>query len=240
MRVELVEQDKLGRVRVTTGDGERVASTPVAVAVFGIAPDVEIDDDAWDSFLVAGRVALAYASALRSLAYGDKTERGARTVVTRKGVAASTAACAVELAAARGWIDDSRLAGRTAAALATRKLGGPLWAAQDLARKGVERDEARAAVKAAYEGVDQNELAYGALVRRFGPPAPPTEPAPRPRPAPGERPARSAPPSQRYFVFLRSRGFESGPAGRAARRYAAPDQRQEPEEDYDEDQPTDP
>jgi regulatory protein len=134
----------------------------------------------------------ARVAALRMLARRELSEAQIRQRLARRGYEEADIDAAVDRLKADRAIDDARVAGAIARNETTVKRRGRLRVAQALARAGIARTAARAALDATFEEVDDEALLNAALDKRL-----------RDRPIADDREF------QRLYRYLSAQGFES-------------------------------
>jgi SOS response regulatory protein OraA/RecX len=161
-RVTALRPARPGRVLVEL-DGERWRTLSADVAArAGLAVGRDLDRAALRELRRELRRGDALSAAARSLVRRDRSERGLRTVLERKGVGPRERDEAVAALRGQGALDDRRFAGARAAALADRGFGDTAIAFK-LDQDGVS---AEAAAEALAELEPEGERAVRLACRR--------------------------------------------------------------------------
>ncbi len=175
-------------------DGSAVARLSAeSVALLKLAVGRKLDQQALAALMAEGAVVAAYDRALNILGFRDRSATELRRSLIKKGIEAEPAIAAVGRLQESGLVDDARYARALARSRALNAGVSRLRIAQDLARRGVPRDIADAAISEVWEEeeVDQTSAAI-ALARRRAPSLASLDPASRRR---------------RLYGFLGRRGY---------------------------------
>lgn len=170
-----VRRERPGRVALEVdGSAWRVVPDDV-VARCGLAPGIALDRPLLRRLRRELRRAEALGAATRSLARRDLSARRLRERLDARGIRAPAADAALAALESAGVVDDARLAGSRAAALADRGWGDAAVAAR-LEREGIASEPARAALAellpeperaaALAEGTSDPRAAWLLLARR--------------------------------------------------------------------------
>jgi regulatory protein len=202
--VTALRATRRGRVTVHV-DGEFVCTVSDAlVARWRLHTGRELDAEAVEQLRVHASSELALADAYRLLSHRSRSREELRRRLLQKEHAAEAVSAALEVLAADGFVDDAQFARSYVAD--KRRLAG--WGGErirlGLVALGVDRASVDAALGAAAEEAQDDELERAvAVLSRKGPPQPPLDAARR-----------------RAYQALLRRGFASAVAYAAVRRWS--------------------
>ena len=183
-------------------DGEPVATISVeAIARLKLAVGQRLDDAALAALQEEGELLAAYDRALDLLAFRARSATELRRRLVQKGIEAPRADEAVRRLVANGLVDDRAYAETV---VRSKALGGGASrrrVGQELARRGVDRETADAAVAQVWqeENVDQTSAAEGLARKRLG----------------SLRGLDAATRRRRLYAFLARRGYDADEIRRA-------------------------
>lgn len=192
-----------GRYEVVVGDRTAALVSARVIADLGIAVGRLLDAPLRAALARESAALAAYDKGIALLAVRARAARELERRLAREGFAAAAIAEAIARLTSEGYLDDERLSRQVARARLGGGRAGRRRVEQELARLGVDRDVARAAVAetAEEEAHDERAAAVALARRRVG----------------ALRGLAPEVARRRLFAYLARRGFESADAAEAVR-----------------------
>ena len=167
MTVTAIRQDAPDRPVIVLDDGEEIQSTPGAVTALRLFVGRELDLEALDAVRVESRRALARERALTLISRRQMSAKELREKLRQKGVDPETAVWCAGWLAERGLLDEEAYAAAVVRHYAAKGFGAGKVRAE-LARRGVPRELADAALEAMPEGDDRLDRLIAARLKDPG------------------------------------------------------------------------
>lgn len=167
MTVTAIRQDAPDRPVVVLDDGEEIQSTPGAVTALRLFVGRELDLEALEAVRLESRRALARERALTMISRRQMSAKELREKLRQKGVDPETAAWCAYWLAERGLLDEEAYAAAVVRHYAAKGFGAGKVRAE-LARRGVPRELADAALEAMPDGDDRLDRLIAARLKDPG------------------------------------------------------------------------
>ena len=164
MTVTAIRQDAPDRPVIVLDDGEEIQSTPGAVTALRLFVGRELDLEALEAVRLESRRALARERALTMISRRQMSAKELREKLRQKGVDPETAAWCADWLAERGLLDEEAYAAAVVRHYAAKGFGAGKVRAE-LARRGVPRELADAALEAMPEGDDRLDRLIAARLK---------------------------------------------------------------------------
>ena len=164
MTVTAIRQDAPDRPVIVLDDGEEIQSTPGAVTALRLFVGRELDLEALEAVRLESRRALARERALTLISRRQMSAKELREKLRQKGVDPETAAWCADWLAERGLLDEEAYAAAVVRHYAAKGFGAGKVRAE-LARRGVPRELADAALEAMPEGDDRLDRLIAARLK---------------------------------------------------------------------------
>ncbi len=167
MTVTAIRQDAPDRPVIVLDDGEEIQSTPGAVTALRLFVGRELEAEALEAVRLESRRALARERALTMISRRQMSAKELREKLRQKGVDPETAAWCADWLAERGLLDEEAYAAAVVRHYAAKGFGAGKVRAE-LARRGVPRELADAALEAMPEGDDKLDRLIAARLKDPG------------------------------------------------------------------------